>query len=81
MFFQDALIWPNSGDIDYHTVRGASLDLGQRFDEMVHGNAYFLVTDLAELDRQPDLKKDLAHFATFDQGAGYIIYDLQKAAP
>ena len=78
--WQDALIWPNSGDIDYHTVRGATLDLGGRFQDLVHGNTYFLVTDLDELDRQPALKQQLAAYAVYSQGDGYIIYDLQKAA-
>ncbi len=76
--WQDALIWPNSGDIDYHTARGASLDLDQQFQNMTRGEAYFLVTDFAELDRQPALKQNLAHFAVHAQGQGYIIYDLQR---
>ena len=79
--WQDALIWPNSGDIDYHTARGASVDLGERFSDIVHGNTYFLVTDFPELDRQPELKSQLGRFAVYDQGNGYVIYDLQKAAP
>jgi hypothetical protein len=79
--WQDALIWPNSGDIDYHTVRGASVNLEERFNEMIHGNMYFLVTDFAELGRQPELKNELSRFAVSSQGDGYVIYDLQKAAP
>ena len=78
--WQDALIWPNSGDIDYHTVRGASVNLGERFDEIVRGNTFFLVTDFDELNRQAELKKNLAHYAVYAQGDGYVIYDLQKAA-
>lgn len=78
--WQDALIWPNSGDIDYHTARGASVDLRQRFADIIRGNTLFLVTDFEELNRQPQLKQDLAHFAVYAQGDGYLIYDLQKAA-
>ena len=78
--WQDAMIWPNSGDIDYHTVRGASVDLGGRFEELVHGNTFFLVTDFDELNRQPELKRQLSAFAIYAQGDGYVIYDLQKAA-
>ncbi len=76
--WQDALIWPNSGDIDYHTVRGAEIDLAARFGSMTRDNKYFLVTDFAELDRQPDLKQRLAGFAVYAQGDGFIIYDLQR---
>ncbi len=76
--WQDALIWPNSGDVDYHTARGASIDLPQLFDNMTRGKAYFLVTDFEELNRQPDLKQKLAGFTVYAQGNGYVIYDLHK---
>ena len=76
--WQDALIWPNSGDIDYHTVRSGAPDLTQRFRNLTQGKQYFLVTDFGELDRQPDLKQKLAGFAVYAQGDGYAIYDLQK---
>ncbi len=79
--WQDALIWPNSGDVDYHTARGASLDLPHLFANMTRGKTYFLVTDFDELNRQPDLKQKLAGFAVFAQGNGYVIYDLQKPLP
>jgi len=75
--WQDALIWPNSGDIDYHEVRGAVFDSAKRFTRLTAGNAYFLVTDFDELDRQPELKNLLAGFPVYAQGSGYIIYDLQ----
>ncbi len=76
--WQDALIWPNSGDVDYHTARGASFDLPQLFENMTRGKAYFLVTDFEELARQPDLKQRLAGFTVYAQGNGYVIYDLHK---
>jgi hypothetical protein len=76
--WQDALIWPNSGDIDYHTARGGNVNLAERFDSVTYGNAYFLVTDFDELNRQPDLKRQLASFAVYAQAPGYTIYDLQK---
>ena len=78
--WQDALIWPNSGDIDYHEARGGSIDLTERFDNVSFGNAYFLVTDFDELRRQPQLSQELAGFAVYAQGDGYTIYDLQKPA-
>ncbi len=54
------------------------MNLGERFQSMTHGNAFFLVTDFAELNRQPELKTELARFAIYARGAGYTIYDLQK---
>jgi hypothetical protein len=76
--WQNALIWPNSGDTDYHEARGASISFPEMFSKMTVGNAFFLVTDFEELNRQPDLKQRLASFAVHTQGDGYIVYDLQK---
>jgi hypothetical protein len=76
--WQNALIWPNSGDIDYHEARGASIGFAELFSNLTAGNAYFLVTDFAELDRQPELKARLSEFAVQAQGAGFTIYDLQR---
>jgi hypothetical protein len=76
--WQDAIIWPNSGDIDYHSERGGSFDISARFTNLTNGNAYFLVTDFDELDRQPELKKKLAGYSVFAEGDRYTIYDLQK---
>lgn len=76
--WQDALIWPNSGDIDYHEVRGAAFNSTNRFAKLTTGKIFFLVTDFDELNRQPELKKQLDGFPIYIQGNGYIIYGLQK---
>ncbi len=76
--WQDAIIWPNSGDIDYHGARGASFNSGERFSNLTAGNTFFLVTDFAELNRQPDLQKRLDGYSIYAQGNGYVIYDLQE---
>ncbi len=75
--WQGALIWPNSGDIDYHEVRGAAFVYANRFAKLTTGKTFFLVTDFDELNRQPELKKQLEGFSVYTQGDGYIIYDLQ----
>jgi hypothetical protein len=75
--WQDAMIWPNSGDIDYHDARGSTFDAEKRFTRLTAGKSFFLVTDFAELGRQPGLNKLLAGFQVYTQGDGYIIYDLQ----
>jgi len=76
--WQNASIWPNSGDIDYHDVRGASFDFKRTFDNLTKNKDYFLVTDFEELNRQPDLRNQLAAYPIFQQGDGYIIYDLTR---
>jgi len=74
--WQNAEIWPNSGDIDYHELRGASFDYSRNFSRVVRTDRFFVVTDFQELDRQPDLKKSLSAFPVYAQGNGYMIYDL-----
>lgn len=75
--WQNAEIWPNSGDIDYHELRGASFDLASHFKQLTNGKSYFLVTDFDELNRQADLKQKLETLPIYAQGDGYIIYDLR----
>jgi len=76
--WQNAEIWPNSGDIDYHELRGASFNSSTNFAKMTNGKNFFLVTDFQELGRQLDLKKSLSAFPVYAQGDGYIIYDLRN---
>jgi len=76
--WQNAEIWPNSGDIDYHELRGASFNSSTNFARMTSGKDFFLVTDFQELDRQTDLKNSLAVFPVYAQGNGYMIYDLRN---
>src|SRR5258708_4436674 len=76
--WQNAIIWPNSNDIDYHDLRGTSINSRTSFANVTKGKTYFLVTDFGELDRQSVLKADLAGLPVFAQGDGFIIYDLRK---
>ena len=75
--WQNANIWPSTGDAEYRTARGGRIDFNELFSKLTLGNKYFLVTDFDELARQPDLQARLADFAVFAQGEGYIIYDLE----
>jgi hypothetical protein len=74
--WQNAAIWPNSGDLDYHAARGAEFMFQQAFATMTRGKTQFLVTDFDELARQPQLKQQLDRFSVFARGDGYIIFDL-----
>ncbi len=76
--WQNAEIWPNSGDIDYHELRGASFNPASRFRQLTQGKKFFLVTDFSELDRQAELKQALQSLPIYAQGDGYIIYDLRE---
>jgi len=69
--------WPDSSDIEYHALRGGGQTFEKSFARLTKNKDLFLVTDLADLARQPDLQERLSHFAIFTEGEGYIIFDLQ----
>ena len=70
--------WPDSSDIEYHALRGANASFEKSFERLTKNKDLFLVTDLADLKRQPDLQERLSEFPIFAQGDGYIIYNLQN---
>jgi hypothetical protein len=70
--------WPDSSDIEYHALRGGNTSFEKSFERLTKNKDLFLVTDLADLARQPDLQARLSEFPIFAQGDGYIIYNLQN---
>lgn len=78
----NAAVWPDSSDIDYHSdVRGGGQTFDKRFTKLTEDRDLFLVTDLTDFAKQPDLQERLSHFVIFAEGDGYIIYDLTQPIP
>lgn len=78
----NAAVWPDSSDIEYHSdLRGGDQTFEKRFAKLTEGKDLFLVTDLIDFAKQPDLQERLSHFVIFAEGDGYIIYDLQQPTP
>jgi hypothetical protein len=75
--WQNAIIWPSTGDAEYRQARGGVIDFEEQFTKLTRGNTYFLVTDFAELARQAQLGRRLSRLPVFTQGDGYVIYDLE----
>jgi hypothetical protein len=73
--------WPDSSDIEYHAMRGGDATFEKSFARLTKNKELFLVADLADLKRQPDLQARLLQFEIFAEGDGYIIYDLTKPLP
>jgi hypothetical protein len=70
--WQNVSLWPLANwDGDFNAI----------FQRQTREKAYFLVTDLAELDRQPQLAAKLDTYAVFSRGTGYIIYALKQPLP
>lgn len=77
--WQNAIIWPSTGDAEYRTARGGKIDFDELFTKLTVGNKYFLVTDFAELAQQPELAARLSRLGVFAKGEGYVIYDLEAS--
>lgn len=72
-----ASYWPYTADTQLRLNAGMSMpDFEQEFASQTKDRQYFLVSDLAELNNQPDLKERLSNFAILAQGDGFIIYNL-----
>ena len=72
-----APLWPSSGDLYQADVRGKQRDIEKLFAEMTEQKAFFLVTDLEDFAKQPELQAELALYPVLVRGDGYLIYDLQ----
>jgi 4-amino-4-deoxy-L-arabinose transferase-like glycosyltransferase len=77
--WQNSTAWLYSGDIDIRTLANRQVKLVKRFQETVADRQFFIVTMFDELNTQPEIK-DLLYggYAIFDQGNGYIIFDLTR---
>ena len=74
--WQSATIWPSYGDLYQASVRGNPKDIDQLFDEVAASKTYFLITDMDDFEKQPQLRARLAEYPVTAQGTGYLIYDL-----
>jgi hypothetical protein len=76
----DAAYYPSLGDFQHQATAGSTEDPLQYFKNASAGKDLFLDTMLDELDAQPQFKALLyATYPVFDQGNGYVIFDLRKA--
>ena len=80
--WQNAIIWPSTGDDEYRQARGGQIDFDERFNRLTLGNTYFLVTDFDELGRQPDLERRLSQIHCIrdeEMGMSSMIWRRRKA--
>jgi hypothetical protein len=75
--WQNSALWPPSGQLYYQDVRGGTYDVDKLFKERVSKKAFFLVSDMDDLERQTYLKQRLySTYPIFSEGDGYVIFDL-----
>ncbi len=79
-----ARLWPAQGDLELAAAAGETRigSFAPYFKEQTAGMDYFLVTLFGDLDNQPDLKAMLYdHYPIFQQGDGYVLFDLRHPKP
>jgi hypothetical protein len=74
-----APLWPSSGDLYQADVRGNQRDIEKLFAEVTAQKAFFLVTDLEDFAKQPELQAELSLYPVLEHGNGYLIYDLEHS--
>ncbi len=77
--FRKVDLWPYTEDLQVQAYRGSGkvTDFQAYFDQLTAGHKYFLVTQFAQLDAQPELKDILSiHYPLAREGDGYVLYDL-----
>jgi hypothetical protein len=77
--WQTVSTWPYVGDVGYANMRGGGFSFDDLFNQYSSKMSYFLVTDLDEFKRQPELKEHLfKNYPVHFEGDGYLIFDLKK---
>ncbi len=73
--------WLTSADIRWQESLGENFDVRAEFSGLAEGKDFFLVTELADLDLQPELKQLLdADYPLYRQSKDYVIYDLRPGS-
>ncbi|HLF74182.1 MAG TPA: glycosyltransferase family 39 protein [Anaerolineales bacterium] len=77
--WRSAAVWPRVSDAEHISARGGGFPFEKAFKRYSSQRDFFLVTDLAELERQSELKERLlSSYPVYAEGNGYLIFDLQS---
>ena len=71
-------IWPTVDDMSHMELRRGGSSFERTFEKLVRNKSYFLITDFAELKKQPELKTRLQGYPVYAENEGYIIYQLRE---
>lgn len=77
--WKQATNWKSVGDFVMREMAGMEIDRGEMLMDAIQGQDLFLITDFEEFDSQPEVKAFLWEtYPVFDEGDGYLIFDLQN---
>jgi 4-amino-4-deoxy-L-arabinose transferase-like glycosyltransferase len=75
--WQPNVAWYDESMLVLRDLAGRDIDLAGQFPKMIEGKRFFVVTHLAELERQAYLKDVLySNYPVYAEGKGYVIFDL-----
>lgn len=76
--FQDVDEWYLAADLNLRERANPNFDIKAQFFNRAAGKKYFVVTLADQFDGQPEIKELVSqNFPIYEQGPGYIIYDLE----
>jgi hypothetical protein len=71
--------WMSTSDFSVRELAGQEFDLQSLFMEQTKGMDYFLVTQMSELNNQPEIRKMLyKNYQIREETGDYIIFDLNQ---
>ncbi|MBE0685159.1 MAG: glycosyltransferase family 39 protein [Anaerolineaceae bacterium] len=71
--------WMSTSDFSLRELAGQEFDLQTLFREQTKGMDYFLVTQMSELNNQPEINKILfENYQIYEETGDYIIFDLNQ---
>jgi 4-amino-4-deoxy-L-arabinose transferase-like glycosyltransferase len=78
--WQPVVSWLTDGDLSVRSLAGIEVNELGRFEEMIEGKHFFVVTQLTKLEEQPTLQSFLfENYPIYAQGKGYIIFDISTS--
>jgi hypothetical protein len=76
--FQDVDEWYLASDLNLRERANPNFDIKAQFFDRAAGKKYFVVTLPDQFDGQPEIKEMVTQtYPIYEQGEGYIIYDLE----
>jgi hypothetical protein len=80
--WKQTINWKSVGDFTMREMAGVEVDREAEFEKATENSDLFLITDFEEFNQQPDVKQFLMEsYSIFEEGDGYLIYDLREPVP
>jgi len=75
--WQDISSWYYSEDLNLRDLAGKDIDLKQRFESLIQGKCYFVVTQFSRFDDQPEIQQILyENYPVYMSNSSYLIFQL-----